>query len=218
MRALLITALLAAPAAAFDGAAAAGLKDWRLYCAACHGDDGRGKRGLEELQKLSPGTLDLTNRDLDGWPDAALEAAIAQMARLRPGLKESHSLSSGTVAGLVAYLRIVGRGDAVAISTQAWSEVKDPGERAYLRACAPCHGRSGSGIFDTGWSSTPESGVVDLRPPLPKRKVRKTKSIKAEWISFEGELTKAETSGLLHYLEMLEAKERARSELPRRKR
>lgn len=210
VRALLLIVTLAGPAAAFDSTAAAGLRDWRLYCAACHGEDGRGKRGLEAMQGVPAQTLDLTGRGLEGWPDAALEAAIAQMAARRPGLTDSHSLSTSSVAGLVSYLRIIGRGDAVAVSTTAWAEVKDPGERAFLKACAPCHGRSGAAIFNTGWSSTPDPALVDLRPPLPKRKARPKERAKREWISFEGTLSPEEHAGLTLYLEKLETKERNR--------
>lgn len=202
---------LALAAAAFDGNAARGLKDWGLYCAACHGGDGRGHRTLEEVQGLGKGELDLTGRGLEAWPDEALEASIARMVEKRPGLKEAHALSSGAVAGLVSYLRIVARGDAVAMSSAAWAAVKDPGERAYLKACAPCHGRSGSGIFDTGWSAPTESSLVDLRPPLPPRQVRKAERIKSEWIAFDGGLSPEELKGLVPYVDGLEAKLRARS-------
>lgn len=211
MRALLLLMALSAPAAAFDGAAARGLKDWRVYCAHCHGEDGRGKRDLEALQKMSPGDLDLTGRGIEEWSDADLAASIDRMSEKRPGLKDSYALSTGAVAGLVAYMRIVARGDAVALSTAAFAEVKDPGERAYLKACAPCHGRSGAGVFDTGWTAVDEPGMVDLRPPLPKRNVRKAQKIKSEWISFEGTLSPEESRGLVKYLDALELKERARS-------
>ena len=210
LRAPLLAVLLSSPAAAFDGTAAAGLRDWGLYCAACHGADGRGKRGLESLQGVPAGTLDLTGRGLEGWPDEALEASIARMAEKRPGLKDSHALSTASVAGLISYLRIVARGDAVVLSTAAWAEIRDPGERAYLKACAPCHGRTGAAIFHTGWSSTPDPGLVDLRPPLPKRKPRPKGRDKREWISFEGTLSPEEQRGLTLYLEELETKERNR--------
>ena len=215
---VLLSGHAAAPASAFDGLAAQGLKDWRVYCSACHGDDGRGKRDLETLRDLGPGELDLTNRGLSGWPDEALKASIARMVERRPGLKEAHALSTGAVAGLISYLRIIGRGDAVALSTSAWADIKDPGERAYLKACGPCHGRSGAGVFDSGWSAVDDSGTVDLRAPLPKRHVRKAKVIKAEWMSFDGGLSREETEGLVRYLDALELKERARSEKPRRAR
>jgi CheY-like chemotaxis protein/mono/diheme cytochrome c family protein len=203
--------LAAAPAAAFDGTAARGMKDWKLYCAACHGGDGRGRRQLETVQEFAPGTLDITGRGLEDWPDEALKATIDRMVEKRPGLKEAHALSTGTVEGLISYLRIVARGDAVALSSSAWADVKDPGERAYLKACAPCHGRSGAGIFDTGWSVPTESSMVDLRPPLPKRKVRKAAKIKSEWIAFEGGLSREELDGLVPYVDKLEVAERART-------
>lgn len=212
MRGLALAALLwAAPAAAFDGTAAQGMKDWALYCAACHGGDGRGRPELEAVQEFPKGTLDVTGRGLSDWPDEALKATIERMVEKRPGLKEHHALSSGAVAGLISYLRIVARGDAVALSSSAWAAVKDPGERAYLKACAPCHGRSGAGIFDTGWSVPTEASLVDLRPPLPKRTVRKAEKIKPEWIAFEGGLTPEEVKGLVPYVDTLELAERARS-------
>lgn len=206
----------AGSASAFDGLAAQGLKDWRVYCSACHADDGRGKRDLETLRGLSPGELDLTGHGLAEWPDEALKASIDRMVERRPGLKEAHALSTGAVAGLISYLRIIGRGDAVAVSTSAWADIKDPGERAYLKACGPCHGRSGAGVFDTGWSAADDSGTVDLRPPLPKRKVRTAHRIKPEWMSFDGGLSDEETRGLVRYLDALEVKERARSKKRRR--
>ena len=213
MKRVLLVALLACPALpadAFDGSAARGMKDWNLYCAACHGGDGRGRRELEDVQEFPKGTLDITGRGLEDWPDEALKATVDRMVEKRPGLKEAHALSTGTVEGLIAYLRIVARGDAVALSSAAWSQVRDPGERAYLKACAACHGRSGSGIFDTGWSAPTEASIVDFRPPLPKRKVRKAEKIKPEWIAFEGGLTKEELDGLVPYVDKLEMAERAR--------
>ncbi|TPW21791.1 MAG: hypothetical protein FD126_341, partial [Elusimicrobia bacterium] len=96
-RALLaaVLALVALPAQSFDGAAARGMKDWNLYCAACHGGDGRGHRELEDVQEFSKGTLDITGRGLEDWPDEALKATIDRMVEKRPGLKEAHALSTG---------------------------------------------------------------------------------------------------------------------------
>lgn len=210
-RLLAVLFFAVSPAAAFDGATAQGMRDWKLYCASCHGGDGKGRRELEEVQEFPKGTLNLTGRGLEAWPDEALKAALARMVERRPGLKESHALSTTTVAGLISYLRIVARGDAVALSSAAWAEVKDPGERAYLKACAACHGRSGSGIFDTGWGAVTEPSLVDLRPPLPKRKVRRAQKISPEWIAFEGGLSKEELEGLVPYVDKLEMAERRRT-------
>ena len=97
MQWVILISLLSPSADAFDGTAARGLKDWNLYCAACHGADGRGRRDLEEVRGFPKGTYDLTGRGLAGWPDAALEAALARMVERRPGLKEQHALSTGAV-------------------------------------------------------------------------------------------------------------------------
>jgi mono/diheme cytochrome c family protein len=127
---------------ATDGASLYG-----VYCAACHGDRGQGRRfaGMGHFPAVGrPGFLSIAS-------DAVLEATIRKG---RPGRRmpawgeQSGGLRDAEIRALVAHLRRLGGGVAPPPDPHPRRWVKgrrDRGGAIYARACAGCHGSRGQG-------------------------------------------------------------------------
>lgn len=149
-----------------SSAADVGKLSYDRYCAACHGQDGRGTGEFANLLKQAP--IDLTGiaeRRGGKFPSGEIADMIdgrntprahgtqempiwgERFGEFSPPAQGSDAAVRGQVYLLVEYLRSIQRGvelkpEPVATESKKLASV---GEEQFMRNCASCHGRDGKG-------------------------------------------------------------------------
>lgn len=147
-------------------AADLGKASYDRYCAACHGQDGRGTGDFANLLKQAPMDLSgIAERRGGEFPSSEIAEIIdgrktprahgtQEMPIWGERFGESSPSGQGSDAGvrgqiylIVEYLRSIQRGiEAKPEAAAAESEkVASVGEEQFLRNCASCHGMTGKG-------------------------------------------------------------------------
>ncbi|MFH2203546.1 MAG: c-type cytochrome [Elusimicrobiota bacterium] len=161
--AVAITVLLSVSAGAESSGTARGQALFDATCAACHGRDGRGRAGIGREDGPLKRNRDFTAPRIQAMPDDQLVGIITQGMTRFPGYRNEHAVSTAAARDIVSYIRRLSSGPVSA----AAAAPLERGEEVYLKACGPCHGRTGEGIFTVTAAAAPPSpedtGTVDLR-------------------------------------------------------
>lgn len=116
-------------------------KEKYAACAACHGEDGAGKKGI--APRLAAESF------LKAASDDYLVATIAEG---RPGttmIAWGNSMSNEEIESVVAYLRDMVKSEPASLNEDALAGNAEDGAKTWAAICAGCHGKTGAGYQET---------------------------------------------------------------------
>lgn len=155
----LMAAILTCPVRA-EGPAGRGV--FAKQCASCHGQDAKGNVKMAKMFKLKAAALDLTDKTTRQQSDQQLIALITGGKGKMPSYQGK--LSASDVAGVVAYMRSLGKGEGKTAKTKGSEEKPVAPETAALFAkkCGGCHGEDAKGKAGIAKAFKLELPALDL--------------------------------------------------------
>ncbi|MEK7322584.1 MAG: c-type cytochrome [Pseudomonadota bacterium] len=194
-----LTALIAAPAFAADGAAV-----YVAHCQVCHGDKGDGNTRVRRGLTTPP--RDFTTAR--ARQELSRERMIASISHGRPGTAMvgfSERLSKEEIAAVADHIRATFMA-ASAGQAKALPAKLVLGEQLYVRNCAVCHGDKGSGAMWTQSSLNP--APRDFTSPATREELSRERMLTSvtfgrpgtAMMSFSTRLSPAEIETVVDYV------------------
>ncbi|MBI3545622.1 MAG: c-type cytochrome [Gammaproteobacteria bacterium] len=152
---MIVGLALSALSTSTSGAALNGAALYEHYCAACHGNQGKGGVGVP---LALPDFLAVANDDF-----LRKTIRLGRPGRVMPAFQQ---LSETEVDAIVAYIRGWAPAHTAIVETSPIKGKSERGEKLYASFCAACHGDRGEGSHGTGVTFSRPRDLPVLAPAL----------------------------------------------------